>query len=134
MFSHIFTGVKDFASAFNFYSSIAEELGLVLRFKDSSKDWAGWQMPAGGRPLFVIGRPFDGNPHVAGNGQMVAFLATDRETVRRVYAKALALGGTSEGPPELRAHYHPDYYGAYFRDTEGNKVCVACHTPEAGSG
>ena len=131
MFSHIYTGVKNFETAFNFYSAIAEELGLVLRFNDPAAGWAGWQMPEGGRPLFVIGRPFDGASHDAGNGQMVAFLADSRETVRRVFTRALAEGGTSEGPPGLRTHYHPNYYGAYFRDTEGNKVCVACHQAEA---
>ena len=40
---------------------------------------------------------------------------------------AWAVGGTSEGAPGLRPEYHANYYGAYFRDTEGNKLCVACH-------
>ncbi len=130
MFSHIFTGVKDFDAAFNFYGAIAKELGLVLKFKEPAKRWAGWQAPEEGRPLFVIGRPFDGHQHDAGNGQMVAFLANTRDLVRRVYECALANGGVGEGAPGLRAHYHPDYYGAYFRDTEGNKVCVACHAAD----
>lgn len=132
MFSHIFTGVRDFGAAFTFYAGIAGELGLVLRFQRPDEGWAGWQQASGGRPLFVIGRPYDGQPHQPGNGQMVAFLAADRATVRRVHARALALGGKSEGEPGLRPHYHPDYYGAYFRDTEGNKVCVACHAAESG--
>jgi hypothetical protein len=29
-----------------------------------------------------------------------------------------------------RPHYHPDYYGAYVRDPDGNKLCVCCHGPE----
>jgi catechol 2,3-dioxygenase-like lactoylglutathione lyase family enzyme len=130
MFSHIYTGVKDFESAFTFYSAIAEELGLVLRFNEAEEKWAGWQLPEGGRPLFIIGKPFDGNPHIAGNGQMVAFLANTKEKVDLVYYKALASGGISEGAPGPRIHYHPNYYGAYFRDTEGNKVCIACHSAE----
>jgi catechol 2,3-dioxygenase-like lactoylglutathione lyase family enzyme len=133
MFSHTFTGVKNFERAFSFYSAIAAELGLVLRFKESTEYWAGWQLPEGGRPLFVIGRPFDGNEHEAGNGQMIAFFAKDRDTVRRVYERALSSGGESEGEPGLRKHYHPNYFGAYFRDTEGNKVCIACHAPESSA-
>ena len=43
---------------------------------------------------------------------------------------ALANGGTCEGAPGLRPHYHANYYGAYFRDTEGNKVGVVCHEAE----
>ena len=49
--------------------------------------------------------------------------------VERAYEVALANGGTSEGAPGLRPEYHESYYGAYFRDTDGNKLCVACHSP-----
>jgi lactoylglutathione lyase len=83
--------------------------------------------------LFLIGTPFDGNVHSPGNGQMVAFLAMDRDQVDAVYRVALKNGGTDEGPPGLRPEYHASYYGAYFRDPEGNKVCVACHQPDAAA-
>jgi lactoylglutathione lyase len=77
----------------------------------------------------LIGKPYDSQQHEVGNGQMVAFLAKSRAIVDRAYAAALAHGGTSEGAPGLRPNYHVNYYGAYFRDTEGNKLCVACHSP-----
>ena len=89
--------------------------------------WAGWQPQEGGRPLFIVGLPFNSAAHDPGNGQMVAFMAKDRAAVDRVYELALAGGGKDEGRPGLRPHYHADYYGAYFRDTEGNKLCVVCH-------
>jgi hypothetical protein len=130
MFSHIFTGIAQFGRAFAFYDAVMSELGLTLRFKETDNEWAGWQMPEGGRPLFIIGKPYDDQPHHPGNGQMVAFQAISREVVRRVHAAAISCGGVCEGLPGLRVHYHPNYYGAYFRDTEGNKVCVACHTPD----
>ena len=60
---------------------------------------------------------------------MVAFAAKDRDAVRRAYAAALACGGSSEGEPGLRPEYHPHYFGAYFRDPDGNKLCVACLQP-----
>jgi len=59
---------------------------------------------------------------------MTAFLAESREVVDKAYAAALAGGGVSEGEPGLRPEYHANYYGAYFKDTEGNKICVACHS------
>ncbi|OXH86721.1 glyoxalase, partial [Burkholderia multivorans] len=52
-----------------------------------------------------------------------------RAHVDRCHALALQHGGTCEGPPGLRPHYHRDYYGAYFRDPDGNKLCVVCHRP-----
>jgi catechol 2,3-dioxygenase-like lactoylglutathione lyase family enzyme len=127
MFSHIFFGVQDFQRALSFYRVLMPVIGASERFCDEKKPWAGWQTVPGPRPLFLIGIPYDTHPHIAGNGQMVAFLARDRKTVDRAHEVALANGGKSEGEPGLRPEYHPDYYGAYFRDTEGNKVCVACH-------
>jgi catechol 2,3-dioxygenase-like lactoylglutathione lyase family enzyme len=128
MFSHVFLGVSDFDRALRFYRALMPVLGIAERFCDPSKPWAGWQSTPGPRPLFVVGTPFDGQPHERGNGQMAAFLADSRATVDRAYAVALASGGQPEGEPGLRPQYHAHYYGAYFRDTEGNKLCVACHS------
>ena len=130
MFSHIFTSVSDFDKAFNFYAAVMQGLDLELRFCDKSKPWAGWHSQNGVRPLFVICKPHNGESHQAGNGQMVAFLAKNRAVVGNVYQIALSNGGTSEGEPSLRLQYHDNYYGAYFRDLDGNKICVACHDPE----
>jgi catechol 2,3-dioxygenase-like lactoylglutathione lyase family enzyme len=128
MFSHLFLGVSDFKRALAFYRALMPVLGIKERFCDESKPWAGWQSHPQPRPLFLIGKPFDNQPHVPGNGQMAAFLAGSRAMVDQAYAVALANGGTSEGAPGLRPEYHANYYGAYFRDTEGNKLCVTCHS------
>jgi catechol 2,3-dioxygenase-like lactoylglutathione lyase family enzyme len=133
MYSHIFIGINDYERAFAFYRPLAEALGLRLRFADAQKGWAAWNRGDGFRPLLVIGHPFNGEPATPGNGQMTAFLAGTRQTVDTCHRLALDHGGTSEGEPGLRPHYHPDYYGAYFRDPEGNKLCVVCDTPEGGS-
>jgi lactoylglutathione lyase len=133
MYSHIFIGVTDFERALAFYRALMSVLEIQERFCDGTRPWAGWQSHPDQRPLFVIGKPYDGQPHAAGNGQMVAFLAKDRDTVDRAYGSALAHGGTSEGAPGLRPEYHANYYGTYFRDTEGNKICVACHSMEGHS-
>jgi catechol 2,3-dioxygenase-like lactoylglutathione lyase family enzyme len=127
VFSHIFLGVKDFDRALAFYKPLMEAIGAPLRFVEASRPWAGWQSEPGPRPLFLIGSPYDHLAHEAGHGQMVAFLARDRVTVDRVYQLALSLGGSSEGAPGLRPEYHTNYYGAYFRDPDGNKLCMACH-------
>ena len=129
MFSHVFVSVTDFERALRFYSAVMDTLGVEMRFCDREKPWAGWHSADRTRPLFVICKPYDGQPHDAGNGQMVAFAVATRSAVRAAYEAALAHGGACEGPPGLRPQYHGDYYGAYFRDPDGNKLCVVCHAP-----
>jgi catechol 2,3-dioxygenase-like lactoylglutathione lyase family enzyme len=126
MFSHVFIGVREFERALAFYEPLMAALGIGQRFCDRGRPWAGWQLPGQVRPLFLIGAPLEGE-HAAGNGQMTAFLAPHRAAVDLAHALALAHGGTCAGAPGLRPEYHPDYYGAYFRDPDGNKLCVACH-------
>jgi len=127
MLSHIFVGVSDFDRALGFYRPLLTSLGIRERFCDAGRPWAGWESTPGPRPLFVIATPFNGDAPAPGNGTMVAFMAPTRRHVDETHALALALGGVSEGAPGLRPQYHPDYYGAYFRDPDGNKLGVACH-------
>lgn len=131
MFSHVFIGTHHFDQALAFYQPLMAALGIQARFCDAGKPWAGWQSSPDPRPLFVLGLPFDGQPHAPGNGQMVAFAAATRAQVDQAHAVALAHGGRCEGPPGLRPQYHAHYYGAYLRDPSGNKLCVVCHVPPA---
>jgi catechol 2,3-dioxygenase-like lactoylglutathione lyase family enzyme len=130
MFSHLCIGVTDFERALSFYGTLFEALGIEQRFCERDKPWAGWLSAGGQRPLFVIATPLDGAPHAPGNGQMTAFSANSRGQVDEVHRLALSLGAQDEGAPGRRPHYHADYYGAYFRDLDGNKLCVVCHSPE----
>ena len=133
MISHVFIGVNDFNRALVFYQGVMQILGLDLKFTDLERPWAGWKHPDTARPLFVVGKPFDGEFATPGNGQMIALLAPNRQIVHNAHALALVLDGTCEGAPGLRPEYHPNFYGAYFRDPEGNKLCVCCHDPNSSS-
>lgn len=130
MISHAFISITDFTRALAFYEPLMRTLGAEPRFSDATKPWAGWQPAGGGRPLLVIGHPYDGQPHSVGNGAMLALAAATRVQVDAAHAAALAHGGSDEGAPGLRPHYHANYYGAYFRDPDGNKLAVACHGPD----
>ena len=127
MISHTFIGITDFDRALGFYLPLMHALGLQLKFSEARQQWAGWSAADMPRPLFVIGRPFDGNAAAPGNGNMVALLASSRALVDASYAVAMSRGGLCEGSPGLRPQYHANYYGAYFRDPDGNKLCVCCH-------
>ena len=127
MLSHITIGISDLDRAFVFYERVLAPLNYVLKFRESAQGWAGWKLPTADRPLFIITAPSDGGPPAPGNGAMTAFPAKDRAVVDAVHAAAIAAGGQDEGDPGLRPHYHENYYGAYFRDLDGNKLCVACH-------
>lgn len=130
MLSHVFIGITEFDRALAFYQPIMDALQLQMKFCDPDKPWAAWMSKDAARPLFVIGTAFDEQPATPGNGQMIALLAPSREIVNRCHALAMAHGGSCEGSPGLRPHYHPDYFGAYMRDPDGNKLCVCCHEPD----
>ena len=130
MISHVFIGTNNPDRATDFYHPIMCELGWRRRYSEAPSHLVIWNPAETTRPLFVVGSPFDGEAADPGNGGMVALLAGDRATVDRAYDLAMAAGATSEGPPGLRSQYHAHYYGAYFRDLDGNKICIVCHQEE----
>ncbi len=128
MLSHTTIGVSNVEAARRFYDPLLKQLGLVPIFAE--ENWAGWKTPDAARPLFIVTRPFDGEPASPGNGQMIALLAATRSLVDACHALALLHGGSDAGRPGARPQYHANYYGAYFRDPDGNKLCVCCHDDE----
>ncbi len=77
----------------------------------------------------AVVRPFNGEDALPGNGTMVALKAPSRSVVGQVHAQALATGGSDEGGPGIRGRAEAGFYGAYFRDPEGNKFCVFLIAP-----
>lgn len=132
MFSHATLGTNDFPRAMAFYDALLAPLGLArfhTRECETGKAEAGYAANPEATPQFWLMRPIDGRPATAGNGATLAFEAPDRATVRAVHAAGLAHGGAEEGSPGLRPQYHADFYGAYLRDPDGNKLCCVCHSP-----
>lgn len=122
MIGYITLGVSDVARAKKFYGAVLGALGMVRNEAFSSDDHLTFYEQAKGRgPMLAIGRPYDKNPATYGNGTMVALTAPDRATVASVHALALAAGAADEGAPGERG---APFYGAYFRDHDGNKFCV----------
>lgn len=122
-------GVTDIARSTKFYDAALSALGLErLRASERYVDYVAKGNPAG-HPQFWICLPFNQERATAGNGTQIGFRAADRASVDRFHAAAMANGGTDEGKPGLRPHYHADFYGAYVRDPDGNKLLAVCHDP-----
>jgi catechol 2,3-dioxygenase-like lactoylglutathione lyase family enzyme len=123
VFSHITLGSNDLARSRKFYDAVMKVLGHPLLFELPQGFAYG---EATGPKVFVL-PPFDRKEARPGNGVHAAFLVDRRAKVDAFHAAALAHGGSDEGKPGLRPHYHPNYYGAYVRDPDGNKIQAVCH-------
>lgn len=124
MFSHVTIGSTDPNKASEFYDEVLGALGIKVFIKHEGAVAYG---DAAGPKTFIL-KPFNGAPPAPGNGSHLAYLAKTRDQVDAFYAAAIRLGGTDEGAPGLRLQYHPNYYGAYVRDPEGNKLQAVCHS------
>lgn len=124
--NYIMIGSNDLAKSRIFYDAVMAEIGGAI-----DADYPGYafcyKLRGGGRVW--VAPPYDKNPASGGNGMMAGFHAGTKEAVHTAHAAALANGGTCEGPAGPRPNYGPDFYGAYARDPDGNKMSFV-HFPE----
>ena len=121
MIDHTGFGVSDYAASKAFYERALAPLGISL-IMEVMEAAAGFG--SSGKPIFWLEERRTPVTEVH-----VAFLAKDRATVDAFHAAGLEAGGKDNGAPGVRATYHPDYYGAYVLDPDGNNVEAVCHTP-----
>ena len=132
MFTYVSLGTNDLERAVRFYDATLAPLGLQRCDTSGEPNWQGWAgwgtyQDCGAQELALwVCAPFDGALATPGNGTLVALHATSWTAVRDFHAAALAHGGTSEGEPGLRPQYHDDFYAAYVRDPDGNKLAAVC--------
>nr|WP_217354491.1 VOC family protein [Ruegeria atlantica] len=109
------------ARAIRFYDAIFSVLEQP-RLPGWTEDRAGWGTEPNAGTGFWICAPFDGNLANVGNGTMIAFPVQNASKVRQFHSVGLKHGGTDAGPPGIRDYYTPDFYVAYLRDPDGNKL------------
>ncbi len=127
LIGYTLVGTNDMQRAMAFYDALFATVGVnrMLELPRLAGWGVNWETP-----IFGVAIPFDGGPAVAGNGAMVALGQRTREKVRRLHAKALALGGKDEGAPGLRGVEGVNaFYVAYVRDLDGNKLAFYCVGP-----
>jgi len=134
MFAYICLGSNDLKRSAKFYDATLGILGYSrcdtsAESETSWNGWIGWGLYAEDgavQDALWLCTPFNKQPATAGNGGMVAMWAGTWAEVDSFHTAALANGGSSEGAPGLRLAYNPDFYAAYVRDPDGNKLAVVC--------
>ena len=135
MIDHLSIGVADLARAKQFYDAVLQALGCACIFTVDVPDHGvvshGYGVIGTDHPRFWIGVPerLDAAANAQG-GAHLCFEAKRRKDVDAFHAAALAAGGKDNGKPGLRPHYHPNYYGAFAFDPDGNKFEACSHHPE----
>jgi catechol 2,3-dioxygenase-like lactoylglutathione lyase family enzyme len=126
MIDHITFGISDYDRSVKFYDQAFAPLGVRRLFEVPLDHTDGVRVAGYGdtSPWFWIAeeRATSGMLHIA-------LTAPDREHVDAFYAAAINAGGSDNGAPGLRPHYHPHYYGAYVLDPDGHNIEAVCHTP-----
>ena len=124
MFDHVGLNVRDYRASKAFYEQALAPLSYRVVYDGSEWKGAGFGTSDDKPEFWIMERePF-------GTGTHVAFQCEDRATVDAFHAAALAAGGSDNGAPGVREHYHPTYYGAFVLDGDGNNVEAVCHRPE----
>jgi catechol 2,3-dioxygenase-like lactoylglutathione lyase family enzyme len=126
MIGYATLGTDNLPRARAFYDALLGEIG-AKRLMDFGDDLGGFTLwgVALDKPGLAVTNPYNKQAATAGNGNMLALTVDERAKVDMLHAKALALGGTCDGPPGLRGEEGPQaFYAAYFRDPDGNKLCA----------
>jgi catechol 2,3-dioxygenase-like lactoylglutathione lyase family enzyme len=128
MIDHLGFPVRDFARSRAFYVQALAPLGFGPVMDVTKEQTGGYEGTGFGPP----GRPqlWIGSGDAGGTCNHIAFQASSRAAVDAFYKVAIAAGGRGNGPPGIRAHYHPDYYGAFVFDPDGHNIEAVCHAPE----
>jgi catechol 2,3-dioxygenase-like lactoylglutathione lyase family enzyme len=132
MLDHIGITVADFHASKAFYERVLAPLGcgpvMEVTPEMTGTDARHLGFGANGKPDFWIGAGAGMPP--TRDGVHIAFSARSRDAVDAFHAAALAAGARDNGAPGIRAHYHPNYYGAFVIDPNGHNIEAVCHAPE----
>ena len=126
MIGYVTLGTNDIVRARAYYDALLGSIGArrLMEFPDQLGGFTLWGT-GWGSPGIALTRPYNGQAAVPGNGNMVAIVMDSRDKVDAFHERALELGGSDEGAPGVRGEEGPRaFYGAYFRDPEGNKICA----------
>jgi len=118
MIDHISIAVRDLKKAEPFYVALLAPLGMT-----KLREWPDAAVGFGKKyPDFWINKRTNMDRIAADSGVHICLRAGDAASVDAFHAAALAGGGSSDGAPGLRSEYHGNYYAAFVRDPDGNRI------------
>lgn len=117
--NYVMLGSNDVSKSRGFFDAVFPAIGGELIAEYMPHAFC-YQLRGGGR--IWVSTPYDGEAAVCGNGNMVGLECTSKAEVEMAHRIGLSKGGTNEGDPGPRPQYGPDFYGAYIRDLDGNKM------------
>ncbi|GAC1041106.1 VOC family protein [Rhizobium sp. No.120] len=121
MLDHVTIGVRDLERSKIFYDTILRSIGIERLYAEGER-FAGYGI--GHKAFFWIGQR-----DALQTGTHIAFAASNRELVDEFHRAGIIAGGTDNGAPGLRPHYHRNYYGAFILDPDGHNIEAVCHLP-----
>ena len=127
--NYITVGSNDLAKSKSYYDPVMEALGAKLEAEYEGMTFA-YKFPDGF--MVWVTKPQNGEAAACGNGHTAGFFTATKEGVDAAHAAALANGGSDEGAPGPRPLYGPDFYGAYARDPDGNKMAFVTSVKPEG--
>ena len=124
MLDHLSIQCADVERSATFYDSVLATIGgrRILEFDGLTIGYGNPPMPD-----FWLGRRATGSGFRESH---IAFAAPNRAAVDTFFRTALETGAKALHKPRLWPEYHPNYYGAFVRDPDGNNIEAVCHTPE----
>jgi catechol 2,3-dioxygenase-like lactoylglutathione lyase family enzyme len=126
LLDHASLTVRDLARAKPFYQAVMQALGATLAYeRDDAIGFGERNRPHDDRHTYLS---ICASPSAQPDPRRHWCLrANSKEEVHAFHAAGLAAGGTDEGKPGLRSHYHPEYYAAFLADPEGNRLEAVWH-------
>lgn len=117
--NYVMIGSNDVVNARTYYDAVVPKIGgkVIAEYMPHA---VCYELRGGGS--MWVSTPHNQKAATVGNGNMVGLLCQSEAEVQEVHATALANGGTNEGDPGERPQYGPNFYGAYARDPDGNKM------------
>lgn len=121
--NYVMLGSNDVPKARSFYDAVFPAIGGTLIAEYMPHAFC-YELRGGGR--IWVAAPYNKEAAMSGNGNMIGLECESKAEVQKAHQIGLDKGGTNEGDPGPRPQYGPDFYGAYLRDLDGNKMSFVC--------